>query len=460
MSATPILTAAQMRAAEQALFATGIPEYDVMERAGAAVADVVWRAGGLRDTLVLCGSGNNGGDGFVIARLLRERGLAVRVAASADSRTPSSRQARALWNGPVEDVLTARPATQVVDALFGTGLTRGLDDGLAAKLCQLAGEARLTYTVDLPSGVRTDDGALLSDVPLFDICVALGALKPAHVLYPAASRFNRLICADIGILVEDAAVRVLAPPRLFVPAANAHKYTRGLVAVLGGAMPGASALAALAVAHSGAGYVRLIGASPMESLPHAIVQQQDGTATAFGDRRIAISLIGPGMGRSDEAVAQARIALAAGHPAVIDADGLLALRSLGFAALPNRAILTPHQGEFDSLFGALSGSRIAQAQHAAAQSGAVVILKGSHSIVAAPDGRAAVSHVASSWLSTAGTGDVLAGICAARLAVTGDPFHAACEAVWLHGEAARRAGAAFVADELITHLPAAIASRL
>lgn len=459
MSVTAILTAADMRAAEQALFATGIPEYDVMERAGAAVADVVWRAGGMRDTLVLCGPGNNGGDGFVIARLLRDKGMSVRVAASGDSRTASSRQARALWNGPVEDAVTAGPAMQVIDALFGTGLTRGLDDGLAAKLRQLAGEARIAYAVDLPSGVGTDDGALLSDVPRFDMCVALGALKPAHVLHPAASRFSRLVCADIGISV-DAAVTILAPPRLFVPPADAHKYTRGLVAVLGGAMPGASALAALAAAHGGAGYVRLIGSHPVECLPHAIVQQQDDTATAFGDTRIAASLIGPGLGRSEGAVAQARIALAAGHPAVVDADGLLALRTLGFATLPERAILTPHQGEFESMFGAPPGNRIAQAQHAAAQSGAVVILKGSHSIIAAPDGRAAVSQAASSWLSTAGTGDVLAGVCAARLAVTGDPFRAACEAVWLHGDAARRAGAAFVADELIAHLPAAIASRL
>ncbi|MGK2911201.1 MAG: NAD(P)H-hydrate dehydratase [Sphingobium sp.] len=455
-----ILTGDQMRAAEQALFATGIPEYDVMERAGAAAAEIIWRAGGTRDVLVLCGPGNNGGDGFVIARLLRERGVNVRVAATGKSNTASSTQARALWDGPIEDIATARSATQIVDALFGTGLSRGLDNVLADRLGELAGAASHSYAVDLPGGVGTDDGALLSAVPKFGMCIALGALKPAHVLFPAASRFDRLVCADIGIATVDAQARVLAPPMLAAPAMDAHKYTRGLVAVLGGAMPGAASLAALAAASGGAGYVRLVTTQPVEGLPHAIVQYRGTDKDGFGDSRIAASLIGPGLGRGETAIARMKVALAGHHPTVIDADGLLALTTLGFGALPDKAILTPHRGEFDALFGSLIGSPIAQTQTAAAKSGAVVILKGAHSIIASPDGRVAVSGRASSWLSTAGTGDVLAGVCAARLAVTGDPFGAACEAVWLHGEAARRSGAAFVADDLIAQLPAAIASRL
>ncbi|MDX3908508.1 MAG: NAD(P)H-hydrate dehydratase [Sphingobium sp.] len=460
MTGTAILTAEQMRAAEQTFFATGIPEYDVMERAGAAAADIIWRAGGMRGVLVLCGPGNNGGDGFVIARLLRDRGVAVRLAALGDSRTASSQQARALWGGPVENIADALPSSQVVDGLFGTGLSRGLDDELARRLGELASAASRTYAIDLPSGVGTDDGVLLSAVPRFDVCIALGALKPAHVLHPAASRFGRLVCADIGIAAEDAPVRLLAAPKLNAPAPDAHKYTRGLVAVLGGAMPGAAALAALAAAQGGAGYVRLITPEHAAGLPHAIVQHLGVLEAGFADPRIAVSLMGPGLGRDDAGIARMTPALAAGHPVVLDADGLLALKTLGFGALPAQAILTPHQGEFDALFGPLPGSAIAQAQAAASRSGAVVILKGAHSIIAAPDGRIAVSPRASSWLSTAGTGDVLGGLCAARLAVTGDPFRAACEAVWLHGDAARRAGAAFVADELIAHLPAAIAARL
>ncbi|CAN5370492.1 bifunctional ADP-dependent NAD(P)H-hydrate dehydratase/NAD(P)H-hydrate epimerase [soil metagenome] len=460
MTGLAILTAAEMRAAEQSVFASGVAEYALMEKAGAAAADIIWRAGGKRDTLVLCGPGNNGGDGFVIARILRGHGVSVRVAATGESGTPSSREARALWDGPVEDVLTATPATQLVDALFGTGLTRGLDKTLADRLSALADDTSKTYAIDLPSGVDTDSGALLSDVPHFNMCISLGALKPAHVLDPSASRFDLLLCADIGIPTQDAAVGQLAAPHLMAPANDAHKYTRGLVAVLGGKMPGAAALAALAAAHGGAGYVKVAGPALLAGLPHAIVQSADDPADAFADPRIAVTLVGPGLGRDESSIARMASALAAGHRAVVDADGLLALKSLGFKVLPRCAILTPHKGEFDALFGPLEGNPIVQAQAAAAHSGAVVVLKGAHSVVAAPDGRAAVSRAASSWLSTAGTGDVLAGLCAARLAVTHDPFRAACEAVWLHGEAARRAGPAFVADELIAQVPAAIASRL
>ena len=159
---SPILTAAQMRQAEQAAFRAGTDEYALMEIAGRAAAEIIWRAGHRRDTLVLCGPGNNGGDGFVIARLLKERGVPVRVAALCDSRTASAQRARAGWDGPVEDMMTAAPAAQLVDALFGTGLSRGLEDAVAARLCWLAEDAALTFAVDLPSGVETDSGALLS----------------------------------------------------------------------------------------------------------------------------------------------------------------------------------------------------------------------------------------------------------------------------------------------------------
>ena len=170
-------------------------------------------------------------------------------------------------------------------------------------------------------------------------------------------------------------------------------------------------------------------------------------------------MVGPGLGRDAQAKARLAVALGAEHPAVIDADALRLLGEAGFDAIPPCSILTPHEGEFHTLFGEGQGSRIDRAHAAAVRSGAVVVLKGASSVIASPDGRVVVSGGASSWLSTAGTGDVLAGLCAARLAVTGDAFRAACQAVWLHGEAARRAGAAFVADDLIDWLAAAIASR-
>lgn len=463
MSGAPILTAAQMRDAEQAAFDKGVDPYALMETAGAAAAEIIWRAGHRRDTLVLCGPGNNGGDGYVIARLLRERGVPVRVAALGESRTESARRARAAWDRPVEDFRGAKRATQLVDALFGTGLARGLDADVAGRLGALAEAATTSYAIDLPSGVETDGGALLSPVPRFDVCIALGAYKPAHLLHPAAGRIGRLVLADLGIAVASA-VRRLEAPALRAPDADAHKYTRGLVAIIGGGMPGASMLAAVAAAHSGAGSVRRFADDMPAAGPYAIiirrVERPEEIAEQLKDGRIGALLVGPGLGLDAEAVARLGVALAAGRPLVLDADALTLIGRDDALAIPAGAILTPHEGEFQRLFGELPGSKIERAVAAARGSGAVVVYKGADTVIAAPDGQARVTDSASPWLSTAGTGDVLAGLAAGRLAVTGDPFRAACEAVWLHGEAARRCGAAFIADDLLRALPAAIAARL
>jgi hydroxyethylthiazole kinase-like uncharacterized protein yjeF len=456
----PILTATEMREAEQAAFLAGTDEYGLMETAGRAAAEILWRAGHRRDMLVLCGPGNNGGDGFVIARLLKERGVPVRVAALGDSRTESARRAKAGWGGPVEDMMTAVPATQLVDALFGTGLTRGLEEAVAARLCGLAKDAAHVHAVDLPSGVGTDSGKLLSAVPHYGTCIALGAYKPAHLLYPAAGLIGRLVLADLGLELRSGAHR-LPTPVLHSPGASAHKYTRGLVAVIGGAMSGASLLASIAAARSGTGSVRRYARDLPSAGPHAIVHRQfdqtDEVAGLIGDERIGAVLVGPGLGLDAEAAALLDAALTAAHPLVLDADALTLLAEKD-RPLPAGCILTPHEGEFRRLFGDLPGSKIDRARSAARSSGAVVIYKGADSVIAAPDGRVAVASGMSSWLSTAGTGDVLAGLAAGRRAVTGDPFRAACEAVWLHGDAARRSGAAFVADDLLDALPAAIAA--
>ncbi|WP_242122914.1 NAD(P)H-hydrate dehydratase [Sphingobium sp. Sx8-8] len=464
MSSNVILTGAQMRAAEQAVFASGVPEYELMERAGAAAAEIIWRAGGRRDLLILCGPGNNGGDGFVIGRILRARGVAVRIAALGESRTSSSLKAREAWAGPVEDVMNAVPAVQVVDALFGTGLSRGLDGKLAEKLSTLVEHASLSYALDLPSGVDTDSGALLSATPSFGICIALGAFKPAHLLQPAAARWQRLICVDIGIDASPSAAQRLAPPHLSEPGPSSHKYKRGLVAVVGGEMAGASILASHAAARSGAGMIRRLAQDGGIGGPDAIVTQAAATSPhiskALNDPRIGAVLVGPGLGRDHYALDRLEAVMAHRHPLVLDADALVILADKRLAAIPSGAIITPHEGEFVRLFGDLPGSKIDRALAAARRAGAIVLYKGHDSVIAAPDGRVAVSPGSSSWLSTAGTGDVLAGLVAGRLAVTGDGFRAACEALWLHGEAARRAGAAFVADDLLVELPAAIASRL
>ncbi len=454
MTGAPILSVAQMRAAEQALFDAGTDPYALMRRAGEGAAEIVWRAGVKRDVLVLCGPGNNGGDGYVIARVLRARGVPVRVAALGEPGTESAARARADWGGPVEDVMTAAPAAQLVDALFGIGLARGLAPALAGKLAELVHAAGHSYAIDVPSGVESDRAVALSPVPQFTHCITCGAWKPAHVLMPARAFAARQVLVDIGTGAPGDAARMLAIPHFAAPDGDAHKYTRGLVAVVAGAMPGAAALSAEAAARAGAGYVRLLTDDLLTPVSHAIVRSN---LREFA--RAKAVLVGPGLGRNGHARSRLAEALDAGVPVVADADALWVMAEAGggFAA---PAIMTPHEGEFVQFFGAGEGNKIERTRAAAAKAGSVVVHKGPDTVIAAPDGRSIVAQPASTWLSTAGTGDVLAGLCAARLAVTGDAFAAACEAVWLHGEAARRAGAAFIADDLIAQIRPALASRL
>ncbi len=455
MLGAPILSVGEMRGAEQALFVAGVDPFALMQRAGEAAAEFIWRVGGPRETLVLCGPGNNGGDGFIIADYLRALGVPVRVAALGESATESSVRARAQWGGAVEDVMGASPALQIVDALFGIGLTRGLDPVLARKLAELVDAAQHSFALDVPSGVESDLGVALSPVPTFTHCIALGAWKPAHMLLPSRGCADLYFLADIGIKAPDGCARALPRPNFTAPSADAHKYRRGLVCVVAGAMPGAAALSAEAAVHSGAGYVRLVGAEARPGLSHAIV-----VSPALDIDKAKAVLVGPGLGRDDLAWARVRKVLGASVQVVADADALWHLAQQGIDALPAPAIITPHEGEFAALFGQGAGNKIDRTRGAAAQIGSIVVHKGPDTVIAAPDGRCVVAPPASSWLSTAGTGDVLAGLCAGRLAVTGDPFRAACEAVWLHGEAARRSGAAFTADDLVGRISQSFGSAL
>jgi len=464
LRARPVLTAAATRAAEEKVIATGISVEALMERAGEAVAEAAWRFAAVPPTLILCGPGNNGGDGYVAARHLRARGLSVRVAASAEPGTDAARAARALWEGPVETMAEARSAPLLIDCLFGTGLRRPLDDVLAAALARLAGEAKLRIAVDLPSGVATDDGAILSPVPRFDLTVALGMLKPAHLLQPSARFCGRVAVADIGIAAAGADLFEIARPRLAAPGADDNKYTRGLVAVAGGAMPGAALLAATAAARAGAGYVMLAGGAasggPL-ALVHRAAVDADELRDRLADRRIGAVVAGPGLGRDDEAARRLDAVLGGGHPLVLDADALTLLGAEGVGrlhGLPHMPVLTPHEGEFATLFGTLPGSKVDRARAAARSAGAVVVLKGADSVVAHPDGRAAIAPEAPAWLASAGTGDVLAGVAGAMRARGLDAFDAACAALWLHGEAARLAGPGLIADDLARHLAPALAA--
>ncbi|HET9637799.1 MAG TPA: NAD(P)H-hydrate epimerase, partial [Allosphingosinicella sp.] len=222
----PILTAVEMRAAEAAAIAAGTPAGELMERAGAAAAEAIWRFAGPLPALVLCGPGNNGGDGYVIARHLAGRGTKVRVAALAEPKTPEAKAARAAWQGHVEPLAEAAPAPLLVDALFGTGLTRPLDGALSKRLCALAEKARARVAIDLPSGIATDDGVLLPPVPDFDLTITFATLKPSHLLQPAARHMGRIVVADIG-LAASSELHEPGRPSLPAPGSDDHKYRRG-----------------------------------------------------------------------------------------------------------------------------------------------------------------------------------------------------------------------------------------
>lgn len=452
MPGRPILTAAEMRDAEGRSL---LPDADMIERAGLALATAIRRFTGPLRTLVVCGPGNNGADGMVAARHLISAGWDVSVAMVGVCRPGSvAQELRDRWSYPSTDIAAATPATLIVDALFGTGPTRALDDDLMKHATALWSAARLRVAADLPTGVATDTGALLSDLPAAHLTVAFGALKPAHRLLPAAARCGRIVVADIGVSVAST-LSELSPPLNHIPTASSHKYSRGMVAVVGGAMPGASALAAEAAARAGAGYVlHLKAAGAVDDTPHAIVRQHvaaDAVAERLDDDRIGAVLVGPGLGRSDDARRRLDAALGCGRPLVVDGDALALLTPQRLARHPG-SILTPHEGEFSRLFGPLEGSKVDRARIAAALTGCIVLLKGADSVVAAPDGQAAILADASPWLATAGTGDVLAGIAAARRAGGDEPFAAAAAAAWIHADASRRAGAGLIADDLLSHL--------
>jgi hydroxyethylthiazole kinase-like uncharacterized protein yjeF len=446
----PIMTAQQMRDAEVAAIAAGTSVETLMERAGAALAEAVYRFAGKLPVLILAGPGNNGGDGYVAARYLAERGIPVRIAALAEPKSDAAKWARGLWPGQVESLSNGTaPAPILVDALFGTGLTRGLDNAIADHLVRLAGAARVSIACDLPSGVDSDTGALLSECPSFDLAVTFGALKPAHRLAPAMMRCGRVAVADIGVQAESN-WRDIGSFNIPPLDPLGHKYSRGLVHALAGKMPGAIALSASAAARAGAGYVRVSTSRAIDNLPASVVQTD---TAAINDERIGCLLVGPGMGDIPQVLT---LALTSHAPKVIDAD------AIGQLGEPERlrgqdAILTPHEGEFVRLFGELAGSKAERALAAAQSSGAVIVYKGPDTLVAAPDGRLGFAPPAPAWLASAGTGDILAGMIAALRANGMDGFDAACAGVWLHGRAAEIAGPGMIADDLLTAIPAALA---
>ncbi|WP_404480787.1 NAD(P)H-hydrate dehydratase [Novosphingobium sp. BL-52-GroH] len=459
-----ILTVAQMRAAEALLVAAGTSVDALMQVAGRGAAEWVWRLAGRHKVTVLCGPGNNGGDGYVIAEALRERGGQAVVVAASEPATDACRNARALFGGEVLGADAQMDGDVLVDCLFGSGLTRPLMPVHAALLARLGASHTRRVAIDVPSGVQSDSGMLLGGgLPGHDLTIALGAWKFAHFLMPASAGMGTLRLVPIGVAAVEGAARAIGRPQAKAPAPDSHKYRRGLLAVVGGAMPGAAILAAIAAQGAGAGYVKLFADSKRHA-PADLVVDTGALAQVLTDHRNSAILVGPGLGRDATARERLAVALADPVPVVVDADALVLLAPRHLAERAAPVIATPHEGELVALERAFgldgAGTRPERALAVARASGMVVVAKGPDTLVAAPDGQLACAARGSSWLSTAGTGDVLAGVIASRLATGIAAFDAACEGVWLHGEAARLCAPAFTAGQLAARVPAALAGCL
>lgn len=459
-----ILTVAQMMAAELDLIADGETVDTLMQAAGRGAAEWVWRLAAGRPVTILCGPGNNGGDGYVIAQTLHERGLPVNVVAPYPPGTDAACNARNGFAGAISQSLIGEEGEVFVDCLFGSGLGRPLEDSAFRMLSELTRTHRFSVAVDMPSGIASDSGLSLNPgLPDFDLTLSLGAWKYAHWLMPSAARMGARRLVPIGIRQVQGAASLLQKPALSRPSLDAHKYSRGLVAVVGGIMPGAAVLACESAMHGGAGYVKLLADRLPMHRPSDLVGDDEPLENALEDPRISAILVGPGLGRDETARARLRHCLTRECPTVLDADALVLLRPEKLDGRRSALIATPHEGELEKLclsFGIETHGKFAAARDLALLSGMIVIAKGPDTVIAAPDGRVAIAQPSTSWLSTAGTGDVLAGLIASRLATGIEAFEAACEGVWLHGEAARLCAPAFTASQLAHKVAAAMGAAL
>ncbi len=475
-----LLTAQEMAAADRAAVSAGVAGERLMARAGAAVARVIRQRWPVQPVLVLCGPGNNGGDGFVVARLLAESGWPVRLMLLGDVARlqGDAAEAAARWTG---DILPWEPTAVgdvglVVDAILGAGLMRELGEPVLAMLDAVRRSGAAVCAVDVPSGIDGSTGAVRGDALQADCTVTFFRRKPGHLLYPGRGLCGQVELADIGI--PESIWPALSPvitaanhPDLWLdglPGAKAsgHKYDRGHLLVLGGeSMTGAARLAARAAQRMGAGLVTVaappavwpVYASALESIMVATCGHDgaDDWPDLLADTRRNALLLGPGLGIGSLQRARVLAALATQRACVLDADALSAFAhepQTLLSRLHDRVVLTPHEGEFARLFGQEPSNKLERARRAAALGGAVVVLKGADTVIAAPDGRAIINHNAPPALATGGTGDVLAGMIAGLLARGAEPFVAASAAVWMHGRAAGRIGSGLIADDLLAVL--------
>ena len=480
-AACALLTVQEMYRADALAMAAGVSGESLMDNAGRAVAEAIARRWSARPVLVLCGPGNNGGDGFVAARYLRQWGWPVSLAllGAPERLTGDAAVHAGRWEGPVLPLSAVQldGTGLVVDALFGAGLTRAVE-GLAAELLETVTARQLPcVAVDVPSGVHGDTGAVLGTAAPATLTVTFFRRKPAHLLLPGRALCGETLVADIGI--PDGVLDEIRPrqqvndPGLWLsrfpwPEPGSHKYRRGHAVVVGGEhRTGAARLAARAAMRVGAGLVTI--ASPPAALPiyavampNALVDplpDLDAFRAQLADGRKNAVLLGPGGGLGDVMTERVLAALGTDRAVVLDADALTAFGGRAaelFAAIrPGRCLMTPHDGEFARLFD-FDGDKLSRTRSAAALAGATVLLKGADTVIADPDGRAVINANAPPELATAGTGDVLAGLAVGLAAQGMTSFDAACAAAWLHGAAAAEVGPGLIAEDLPEALPAVL----
>jgi hydroxyethylthiazole kinase-like uncharacterized protein yjeF len=466
LAARQILTVSETVRADAAAIAAGTPGAVLMERAGAAVADAICARFRSQPTVVLCGPGNNGGDGYVVARLLKARGWPIELRALAAPTSADAKAARALWDGPVGDLSGDLPPALFVDAMFGAGLGRPLEGAAAVAAQRLAATPEKVVAVDIPSGVQGDTGQASGPSVCAGLTVTFHARKPAHVLEPGRERCGEIVVADIGLGVTQAQLFENGPElwlaRFPWPAVTAHKHARGqLVVVSGDAWnTGAARLAARGGLRIGAGLVTIF--SPREALASNAAHLEAVMLRGFdtdleleeGAEHVDAAVIGPAAGVTETTLLNVLALARTGAALVIDADAISVFRDDPeelFSVLDRDDVLTPHPGEFERLFKGLLAAtpdRITAARKAAQRAGAVVLLKGPDTVVAAPDGRAAVNVNGVPWLATAGSGDVLAGFIGGLIAQGMESFEAACAAAWIHAEAGELHGPGLISEDL------------
>jgi NAD(P)H-hydrate epimerase len=486
-----ILTTMEMGKADAFAVAHGVPSLVLMENAGRAVADAIVARFKPCPVTVLCGPGNNGGDGFVVARLLDEYGFTVRVAQDGEHKG-DAKEMSARWKGN-RVALTPEAldgAKLVVDALFGAGLSRPLE-GVYAQVVEALNDLPVV-AVDVPSGVSGDTGQpLLNVAPAHAdapgavtvkaaLTVTFFRKKPGHLLLPGRTLCGETVVADIGIPSQAASTQLHEnTPALWRypwPKPEGYKYSRGHCVVLSGPAhaTGAARLAARAALRVGAGLVSVasppdavaVNAAHLTAIMLKPFEGADGLAELLSDKRLNAVALGPGLGVGKETRELVGVALKSGAAVLVDADAITSFKDdpgALFKQLHDKCVLTPHDGEFERLFPGLldqSASKVEATRTAAKRAGCVVLLKGADTVIAEASGKAVINANAPPTLATAGAGDVLSGLIAGLLAQRMSAFDAAACGAWLHGDAASRFGPGLIAEDLPEILPQSLEALL